>query len=97
MITLYRPLHSRTAEELEDKLEELALARRIVVVNGQSAEEAGVPAGTSLPAIEEGGRFYGGEEEALAYVEDLEREVRQGRQFQSDACYLDPDHPDRCL
>ena len=96
MIIFYRTRDNSFNDEIEETLQELALAHRVVTVeNGNVPEE--LPAGTRLPALREGKEIYTGEAEVKAYVDDLEQEVLYGRQFQSDACYLDPERPGQCL
>ncbi len=96
MIVFYRPPESTLSDDIEETLRDLALAHRVVVVeNGNRPAE--LPPDTALPALQEGRELHTGEEAVKAYVDDLEQEVLYGRQFQSDACYLDPDRPGECL
>ncbi len=84
MIVLFRPPASSACDEIEDRLREAVLAHRIVV---RKAE----------PVLTEGSNTYTGVDAIRAFLDDLERELALGRRFQSDACYLDPDHPGVCL
>ena len=84
MIELRRPQDSKFADDVEERLRELVVAFR--VVEGDGAVE-----------ISDGSLKAAGPEAVDAYVDDLAAELRLGRQFQSDACYLDPGNPGRCL
>lgn len=96
MIVFYRTPDSAFDDEIEETLQELALAHRVVTVDN-GALPAELPPDTLLPALQEGKQLLSGEADVKAYVDDLEQEVLYGRQFQSDACYLDPERPGQCL
>lgn len=97
MLVLFRRAQDSIADDIEEQLQELVLAHRVVQV-----DEAGrLPDGTlptAWPVLVESHRTrYEGPTAIWAFLEELAHEVRLNRQFQSDACYLDPDDPTCCL
>ncbi len=97
MLILYRQHEDPVADELAERLRELVLAHRVVLVDdGGTLPDGTIPA--SWPVLTEGsGARYEGVEAIQRFLDALAYEVTLNRQFQSDACYLDPDDPTRCL
>ncbi len=85
MLVLYRRPGSPEGQEIEARLTELVLAHRVVAAH--------IP----QPKLTEGDAEYEGADSIRRFLDGMEEELVMGRQFQSDACYLDPDNPDRCL
>jgi hypothetical protein len=96
MLVLFRPHNCPYCDEVEELLEALVLAHQVKVIEDGTGAD-GLPHGTPLPTLKEGTHLYRGEPAIKVYLSDLRREVLQGRQFQSDACYLDPERPGECL
>ena len=94
MITLYRRSRSKEADEVKETLEELVLAHRVVEVDGNRPEA--LPEDGRLPVLVEGGDAHSGDEIA-SVLDELRRELGYERQFSADACFVDPDHPGRCV
>lgn len=94
MITLYRRSRSRDADEVKEALEELVLAHRVVDVDEDRPEE--MPEDRRLPILVEGGDVYSGDAIA-SLLDELRRELGYERQFSADACFVDPEHPGRCV
>ncbi|SHK33723.1 hypothetical protein [Rhodothermus profundi] len=97
MLVLFRRAQDPIADDIEEQLRELVLAHRVVRV-----DKAGrLPDGTlptAWPVLVEGrSARYEGAKAIRAFLEELAHEVRLNRQFQADACYLDPDDPSCCL
>ena len=84
MITVHVPPEAQQAADgITAQLDDL------VVAYAQRISEAdSVPA--ALPAIEDGGRWYSGDE-VPGYLAELRRDLAAWRKFQSDACYIDDD------
>lgn len=88
MIELVRTPDSAAGAAVQEKLAELVVAHRVVVV------EPGQPSplnGTPLPAIVDAGRVISGKAELEAYLGELGKEMERWRRFQVDACYIDDD------
>ena len=94
MLILYRSATCSFCDEVEEQLKELVLAHRIV--RADTAAGALLP-DAPLPVLKEGRNLHSGEAAIKAFMKDLRQEVVLGRQFQSDACYLNPDRPGECL
>ncbi len=97
MLVLYRRKKDPVADEVAERLRELVLAHRVVPVDGDAQlPDGSVPAAWPVLAESNGAR-YEGAEAIRAFLDTLTYEVTLNRQFQSDACYLDPDDPTHCL
>lgn len=97
MIVLNRTFPDSFADEVQERLEELVLAYRVVPDEPGGDGEAIDNDASPAPVIIHGQRTYRGADEIRAFLDELAQELAVGRQFQSDACYLDPDDPSRCL
>ena len=98
MIVFYRNHPDAFADEVEERLRELVLAHRVEdTASVGPAGDGAVSDDAELPIIVQGSRRYAGRAEIVAFLDEIEAELNLGRQFQSDACYLDPDDPSRCL
>lgn len=90
MITLHRRPDSKRADEVQERLERMVAAHRVELVI-RPADRF-----DDLPAIEENGTTYTGDEmEEL--LREFEMELLYERQFSADACYIDPEDPSRCV
>ena len=97
MLVLYRRKKDPVADEVAERLRELVLAHRVVPVReGERLPDGSKPAAWPVMA-ESNGACYEGAEAIRAFLDTLTYEVTLNRQFQSDACYLDPDDPTHCL
>jgi len=85
MIELRRPQESKFADEVEQRLRDLVVAFRVVEGDNGAVE------------ITDGSQAAEGQEAVTTFMDELDAELRLGRQFQSDACYLDPNNPGYCL
>ena len=97
MIAFYRKADCRYCDEVEAHLNDLVVARRVITVSEPGALDVEGVSPEELPVLREGRRLYRGRQEIQAFLAELTRELRIGRQFQSDACYLNPDDPATCL
>ena len=83
MIEVHVSPVERSTTEIEAALVDLVVAHRVVTSDG-----ANVP--VQLPAVFEGGRWYG-TDELGDYVTELRSTVALWRKYQSDACYVEDD------
>lgn len=86
MVELYRPPHSRLADEVEETLRDIVIAHRVVVVEPGTA----APVSGPLPALRHDD-VVTGEAEIRDYLEKLRRLMEDWSMFQSDACYVGRD------
>ena len=94
MIELYRPIYCPDCIKIEETLQELVVAHKIITLEpGQFATES--TPDTPLPAIKDEGQIITGQAAIGAYLVELEKVVTDWRRFQSDACYID-DNGDVC-
>ncbi|HEX7069571.1 MAG TPA: hypothetical protein VF190_02145 [Rhodothermales bacterium] len=94
MIELHRTYPDAESDAIEERLREMVLAYRVVRETGSGDGES---SGVETPVIVQSGQTYRGVAEIDRFLDELHAELTLGRQFQSDACYLDPDDPTRCL
>ncbi len=97
MLVLYRRREDPEADEVAERLRELVLAHRVVPVDETEHLPDGLKPATWPVLAESNGARYEGAEAIRAFLDVLAYEVTLNRQFQSDACYLDPDDPTHCL
>lgn len=96
MLVLYRHANDPEGGVIEEQLRELVLAHRVVrLAEGAALPDGSIPA--AWPVLEAGSQRYEGMQAVQAFLDELAYEVTLSRQFQSDACYLDPDDPTHCL
>lgn len=88
MITLFRKTESPAADSVQERLRDLVVAHRVVIVGGRSEQE---PAPANLPAIRDGDETVSGEAELGRYLTRLERRLREWNRYQSDGCYIGDD------
>lgn len=87
MIELYRHADCAECAEFEEKLKELVVAHRVIMVKADQPPEQ-LPVGTSLPALKENGKIMTEPAAITAYLKELEKFVTDWRRFQGDACYI---------
>ena len=88
MIELYRPIHCPDCIKIEETLQELVVAHKIIMLESGQTTAALTP-NTPLPAIKDEGQIITGQAAIEAYLVRLEKIVADWRRFQSDACYID--------
>ncbi len=76
---------------IREKLEELVLAHRWEAIAAADQVKLPLPPGARLPALVDGDTVVCGEENILAYLEELARFKAEWDRFQSDSCYCGPD------
>lgn len=79
MITLFRPLDSKEADEIQARLEDMVAAHRV-----RPAEEFDGPP-EDLPVIDDSGDRYSGRD-IESFLRTLENELRINRLVSADAC-----------
>lgn len=94
MMTLYRRKACRAADEVQERLEELVLAHRVVEVDGDRPDE--VSPDRPLPVLVESGEAYSGGEIA-AVLDEIQTELTYERQVSADACFIDPESAGHCV
>jgi len=83
MIELQRTADSPTADDIEERLRDLVVAHKVVVVDAEG------PA-ADLPVISDGKLTARGAE-IPGFLDQLTRDMAEWSRFQSDACYIEDD------
>lgn len=91
MLELYRVKDCPACDDIEEHLKDLVLAHRVIDIE-QAETLPQVVERLNVPVLKEGERIYGTTRVIQAYLASLADELEQGREFQSDACYIDPEH-----
>ncbi len=87
MIELYRPTNCPDCAGIEEMLEELVVAHKIITLESDETTPQLTP-NTPLPALKDEGKIVSGYEAINAYLIELEQIVADWRRFQGDACYI---------
>ena len=96
MLRLYLDTESAFTHKVRQELEELVIAHETIKVG----PDTGLPDELSeqeLPLLSDGHENWRTREEITAFLNDLRRDVEFSRGMTADACYVDPDNPERCL
>lgn len=89
MITLFRQLESRQADEIQSRLNEMVAAHQV-----RPAEDFDGPR-EDLPVIDDSGDRYSGTS-IEPFLRKVEGELKISRQISADACYVDPNTGETC-
>jgi glutathione S-transferase len=87
MITFYRNKNCRGCSDIQDVLEELAIAYKAVKV--EDNDDQRLPEGKNLPVLVDEGKVIQGSDAIIEHLEELEEFQRLWGKYQSDACYCD--------
>lgn len=96
MLTFYKNNSSPFTRRIEEKLEEMVAAHKIVEVDNNGSLPDTLTR-NQLPALGDGHQIWTAPEKIERILEELHRELKLSRSMQSDTCHLDPDNPDECL
>jgi hypothetical protein len=83
MIELRRCVDSPVADDIEDRLRELVVAHKVVVVDAEAAD-------ADLPVIRDGDIIARGSDIPV-FLDQLTRDMAEWSRFQSDVCYIEDD------
>lgn len=96
MLKFYRNDSDRFTNWVDEKLEEMVVAHKLIDVNGDESLPNGVSL-KDLPALSDGKENWTTESEIREFLEELHKDLKFSRSLKSDACYIDPENPDQCL
>lgn len=92
MLTLCRNQDCPASDEIQQRLRELTLAHRIVLLDAAAAAAPpNVPQDSRSPTLWDDGTAYVGSQAILRHLEQLDQIKRRWDQFGADACYCDSD------
>lgn len=96
MLTFYKDTSDQFTDHIEEKLQDMVVAHKIIQVDNADSLPKEVDK-DELPVLGDGHRTWSSPAEIVEFLEELHQEVRLGRSLQSDSCHLDPDNPEQCL
>lgn len=96
MLTFYRDNEDHFTRWVTDKIEEMVVASKVIDVdeNSQLPEEINRK---ELPVLSDGYETWTSQNEIIEFLEKLHQDLKFSRSLTSDACYIDPDNPEKCL
>jgi hypothetical protein len=89
VILFYRTPNCPRCGGIQDVLEEMAVAHRVVLVGPGTPVPKELPKGTTLPVLVDGNELVQGSDAIVAHLEALEKFQALWYKYQSDACYCD--------
>lgn len=96
MFKFYRKKSDHFTNWVEDKLEELVVAHKLIDVNVHNSLPDGITE-ENLPTLSDGHENWTSKSEIKKFLQKLEQDLTFSRSLTSDACYIDPDNPEQCL
>ncbi|MEJ2049323.1 MAG: glutathione S-transferase N-terminal domain-containing protein [Calditrichota bacterium] len=89
MIRFYRTKDCPDCSAIQETMEDLSLAHKVVMVKDRAELPVEIPKNTRLPVMEDGEEIIQGHDQILHHLEELENFKAEWDKFQSDACYCD--------
>jgi len=89
MLTLYRTPACPRCNGIQEVLEELAIALRVVEVRTAADLPEDVRSAGTVPVLVDGDEVHVGADRILEHVEELKDFKERWYKYQSDACYCD--------
>lgn len=96
MLKFYRHNTDRFTDWVDEKLEEMVVAHKLIDVNGDGSLPDSISR-EDLPVLSDGHESWTSENEIREFLEELHKDLNFSRSLKSDACYIDPDNPEKCL
>jgi hypothetical protein len=96
MFKFYRKQSNQFADWVEEKLNEMVVAHKLIDMNGNNPLPEGITQ-EDLPALSDGYKTWLSESEIKKFLRELDQDLSFSRSLSGDACYIDPDNPDQCL
>lgn len=86
MLQLYRSEGSPLADRIEEELQDMVAAYRVVFLGAPSDAQL-----ESVPAFRDGDRVICGKKNLEQHLKVLRKRIEAWSRFQSDTCYIDDD------
>jgi hypothetical protein len=96
MFKFYRQKSDCFANWVEEKLDEMVVAHKIIDANGNDPLPEGITP-DDLPALSDGHETWSSQSDIKEFLRELDQDLSFSRSLTSDACYVDPENPDQCL
>ncbi|MEL7834968.1 hypothetical protein [Fodinibius sp. Rm-B-1B1-1] len=98
MFTLYHQKSDTFTNWVENKLQEMVVAHKVVDIDEYNSDSLPENISTDdLPILSDGHKHCSSPEEIKTFLEELDRDLQFSRSLTSDACVIDPDNPKKCL
>ena len=89
MITFFRTSDCPGCEAIEEVLEDLCIAHKVVLVPQSGVPDESMPDEAKPPILVDDDKVIRGNKNIIAYLEELKGFKELWYKFQSDACYCD--------
>lgn len=96
MLIFYRNTENSFTRWVENKLQEMVVAHKLVEVSGEQPLPENINS-KDLPVLYDKHEQWTSEDEIRSFLENLHQDLLLSRSLQSDACHIDPDNPKECL
>jgi glutaredoxin len=93
MFIFYRSPQCPGCNHIQEILERLAIAHKVIMVHSVEETKDKIPSVTALPVLVDGEKVVQGRDAILARLEEIEKFKELWDKFQSDACYCDEEVP----
>lgn len=90
-MTFYRKKSCPKCAQIQEALQELSLAHKVVIVQRRDELSGLLPSDVKLPVLHDEGELYQGADAIMAHMEKLAAFKERWYGYQSDACYCDED------
>ena len=98
MFTLYHENTDTFVRWVQDRLEEMVVAHKVIDV--EESDPIPLPDGltnSDLPLLSDGHEHWTSQEDIKEFLDELQKDLEFSRSLTSDACYVDPENPSKCL
>lgn len=89
MITFFRTKSCPGCSAIQETLEELCIAHKVILVDENRGRSSGLPAGARPPVLVDEDEVIQGGDAIIGHLEKLKDFKAVWEKFQSDACYCD--------
>jgi glutaredoxin len=91
MIRFYRSRDCPGCSAIQETMEDLSLAHKVVMVKDRAELPVEISKDSRLSVMVDGNEIFQGHDRILHHLEQLENFKAEWDKFQSDACYCDDD------
>jgi glutaredoxin len=89
MITFFRTSNCPSCEAIQDVLDDMGMAHKVVVLPQGGIPEESMPDAAKPPVLVDDDKVIQGNENIIAYLEELKGFKELWYKYQSDVCYCD--------
>lgn len=96
MLKFYHATEDSFVKKVRRQLDEMVVAHKVISADRTTSLPDHIPE-EELPALSDGHEIWTSQEEINRFLQELKSDLTFSRSITSDACYPDPDNPDKCL